>query len=80
LHTFIHVEYTDNGVDYEDYLYMGFFASSSTNLTNLKNATFLIENASYYSGNKLLYMYIGSAVRDHGGTLHLTVEYTKEEI
>jgi hypothetical protein len=59
---------------------MGFFASWSTNLTNLKNATFLIENSSYYSGNKLLYMYIGSAVRDHGGTLHLTVEYTKEEI
>jgi hypothetical protein len=25
-------------------------------------------------------MYIGNTVRDHGGTLHLTVEYTKEEI
>lgn len=79
-HTFIHSEYTDNGVDYKDNLYMGFLASGSTNLTNLKNATFHIENSSYYSGNKLLYLYIGSTVRDNGGTLYLTVEYTKEEI
>ena len=79
-HTFIHSEYTNEGVDYKDNLYMGYFASRSTNLTNLKNATFLIENSSYYSNNKLLYLYIGSTVRDNGGTLYLTVEYTKEEI
>lgn len=76
-HTFIHSEYTDEGVDYKDNIYMGFFASSSTNLTNLKNASFLIENSSYYSGNKLLYLYMGSTVKNFGGTLYLTVEYTK---
>lgn len=79
-HTFIHSEYTDEGVEYKDNIYMGFFASSGTNLANLKNASFVIENSSYSSNKKILCLYMGSTVRDYEGTLYLTVEYTKEEI
>lgn len=76
-HTFIHSEYTDEGVDYNDNVYMGYLGSSSTSFANFKNASFVIENSSYFNSKKILYLFMGSTIRGFGGTLYLTVEYTK---
>jgi hypothetical protein len=76
-HTFIHSEYTVDGVDYKDNIYMGYIGSSSNSFGNFKNASFVIESSSYYSNDKIFNLFMGSTVRDFGGTLYLTVEYTK---